>query len=84
LERTKQKGRREAGLFIELFETPAYVVARGTTVIAVAGTIVPVPVKAQPASLPPADIGVQAGRFGLICCESVGGVAADGLAGMLM
>ena len=69
--------------FLTFLETQAYVVERGTTAIDVAGTIVPVPVKAQPTSLPPADTGVQAGRFGLICWESVGGFASEGFVGML-
>jgi hypothetical protein len=52
--------------------------------MAVAGTIVPVPLKVQPTSSPPLATDVQAGRLGLICWVSVGGLATDGLAGMLM
>jgi hypothetical protein len=37
----------------------------------------------QPASLPPSETGVQAGRLGLICCVSVGAEVLK-LTGMLM
>jgi hypothetical protein len=59
----------------------SYVVERGFTVITVAGTgCVVGAVSKQPWSTP----GVQAGRLGLICCVSVGGVVELMLAGMLM
>jgi hypothetical protein len=52
--------------------TEDYVVARGLTATAVAGTALEVgTASVQPASLPPAETGVQAGRLGLICCVSV-------------
>ena len=56
---------------------------RGATAIADAGAIVPGPEKVHPASWPPAETGVHAGRPGLICCVSVGAVV-DGFSGMLM
>ena len=58
-----------AFLHFDPFE--AYVVDRGFTSIPVAGTTVPLPVYVQPTSFPPAEIGVQAGRFGATCCVSV-------------
>lgn len=63
-----------------------YVVDRGFTAISVVGTTVSVFVlgKVQPLSLPPAETGMQAGRLGAICCESLGGVAAVTFWGMLM
>lgn len=54
------------------FSIPAaYVVERGLTAMAVAGTTLPVPVYVHPRSFPPAETGVHDGRPGLICCVSV-------------
>jgi len=61
-----------------------YVVERGTTVITVAGTTVPLPEYVHPASTPPADTGVHAGRLGLTCWVSVGGADALTLFGILI
>jgi hypothetical protein len=61
-----------------------YVVDRGFTAMAVTGATDPVPEYVQPISLPPAETGMQEGRLGAICCESVGGVVEDTLCGMLM
>jgi hypothetical protein len=62
------KGRRMAGL-CGLYSAPAYVVARGFTQITDAGTTLgTVPLIVQSGSV--ADVGVQPGRFGLICCVS--------------
>jgi hypothetical protein len=56
-----------AGLRYSLIALSIYVVERGFTAIAVAGTVVPPGlVILQPGS----DPGAQAGRLGLICCVS--------------
>jgi hypothetical protein len=80
LQRAKKKaGARPAFFIAHCF--PDYVVERGLTAMTVAGTgsVVGV-VSVQPASV----TGMQAGRLGLICCESVGGVDEFTSVGMVM
>ena len=62
----KKAGRRKAGLPVGV--NRPYVVERGLTAMAVAGTgLLLGAASVQPGSEP----GVQAGRLGLICCVSV-------------
>jgi len=78
-EEQKKAGISPASSFA--FRARFYVVERGLATITVAGTeLVVGAASVHPMSTP----GVQAGRLGLICCVSVGGV--DGLTdvGMLM
>jgi hypothetical protein len=67
---------------LSAWRTASYVVERGLTAITVAGTVLVAGavVRVQPKSAP----GVQAGRLGLICCVSVGGVDGLTTVGMLM
>jgi hypothetical protein len=66
------------------------VTERGLTTITVAGTKVlgvgagKIVGYRQPGSSPPSETGVQAGRLGLYCCESTGGLDVLTLGGMLM
>ena len=72
-----------AGLLLAFCLTHmSYVVERGLTAITVAGTVLVAGavVRVQPKSMP----GAQAGRLGLICCVSVGGVEELMAVGMLM
>ena len=68
---TKKAGAWPAFLVCPSCVRALYVVERGFTARAVAGTMEPLPEKVQPVSPPPAATGVQAGRLGLICSLSV-------------